>query len=149
MPISTEENRLIMNDIFLDTSFAIAFVSPKNQYYEIANAWSKKIEKLQTPVITTQAVPLEIENALSKSSFRSVGMGLLDCLESDSNTTIISLTNYLYDKAFELFRDRDNKEWGLVDCLPFVVMRERGMNSALTVDEHFVQAGFRALLRED
>jgi len=103
MPIFTEENRSIMNDIFLDTSFAIAFVSPKDQYYEIANTWSKKIEKSQTPVVTTQAVLLEIGNALSKSSFRSVGIGLLDYLESDSNTTIISLTNDLMTRLLSCF----------------------------------------------
>ncbi len=38
---------------------------------------------------------------------------------------------------------------GLVDCISFVVMRERNIEAALTADEHFIQAGFRALLRED
>jgi predicted nucleic acid-binding protein len=37
----------------------------------------------------------------------------------------------------------------LIDCVSFVVMEERGMMDALTADEHFEQAGFRALLRAD
>ena len=41
------------------------------------------------------------------------------------------------------------KEWGLIGCASFVVMTERGLTKALTADEHFRQAGFRALLRED
>ncbi len=41
-----------------------------------------------------------------------------------------------------------DKEWGLVDCVSFVVMREHGIEAALTTDRHFIQAGFRALLRE-
>ncbi len=138
-----------MSDIFLDTSFAIASVSPKDQFHAKANLWQAKIESSEIPIITTQAILLEIGNALSKSVFREVGIGLLDNLESDSKTTIISLTEELYDKAFDLFRDRSDKEWGLVDCISFVVMRERGINNALTADEHFIQAGFRALLRED
>ncbi len=73
----------------------------------------------------------------------------LQGLESDPNTSIVSLTNELYDKVFDLFRDRSDKEWGLVDCVSFVVVRERGINDALTADEHFIQAGFRALLRQD
>ena len=37
---------------------------------------------------------------------------------------------------------------GLIDCISFVVMSERGVVKALTADEHFQQGGFRALLRE-
>jgi len=48
----------------------------------------------------------------------------------------------------ELYRQRPDKEWGLTDCLAFVVMRQRGLTEALTSDEHFEQAGFKALLRQ-
>jgi uncharacterized protein len=41
-----------------------------------------------------------------------------------------------------------DKAWGLVDCISFIVMREAGVNQALTFDQHFVQAGFQALMRE-
>ena len=37
---------------------------------------------------------------------------------------------------------------GLTDRISFVVMEERGITDALAYDQHFVQAGFRALLRE-
>jgi uncharacterized protein len=46
----------------------------------------------------------------------------------------------------ELFRNRPDKEWGLVDCISFVVMTEKGIAQALTADQHFNQAGFKALL---
>ena len=36
----------------------------------------------------------------------------------------------------------------MTDCVSFVVMHERGLIEALTMDQHFQQAGFRALLRE-
>ena len=37
----------------------------------------------------------------------------------------------------------------MTDCLSFGVMREQDLMEALTADEHFIQAGFRALLLED
>jgi len=40
-----------------------------------------------------------------------------------------------------------DKEWGLVDCISFVVMREKHIINALTSDEHFGQAGFKVLLQ--
>ena len=137
-----------MNEVFLDTSFSIAVVSPRDQLHKKANNWLDEIEDLKIPIVTTQAVLLEIGNALSKSAFRQVGIGILEYYENDPNTTIISLTDDLYNEAFELFSSRTDKEWGLVDCISFVVMRERQITEALTADEHFEQAGFRALLRK-
>lgn len=60
---------------------------------------------------------------------------------------MVRLTNELYDAAFTLFKSRKDKDWGLVDCVSFIVMQNRGITDALTTDEHFQQAGFRALLR--
>jgi predicted nucleic acid-binding protein len=137
-----------MNELFLDTSFSIGLVSPRDQIHKKAFAWSEKIENSGISVVTTRAILLEIGNALSKTAFRQVGIGLLDNLENDSNTAIISLTDKIYNEAFELFRSRPDKEWGLGDCVSFVVMRERKITAALTADEHFIQAGFRALLTE-
>lgn len=137
-----------MNELFLDTSFSIGLVSPRDQIHEKAITWAKKIEESKIPLVTTRAILLEIGNALSKLRFRQVGIGLLENLENDSDTTIVSLTDKLYKKAFELFRNRPDKEWGVVDCISFVVMTERNIEAALTSDKHYEQAGFRALLKE-
>jgi len=51
--------------------------------------------------------------------------------------------------AFELFRYRPDKEWGLVDCVSFIVMKDYELTEALTMDVHFKQAGFRALLLDE
>ena len=53
----------------------------------------------------------------------------------------------LFDAGVELYVRRPDKAWSLTDCISFVVMREHGMNEALTGDRHFEQAGFIALLK--
>ncbi len=136
------------DEILFDTSFAIARASRKNQFHEQAVIWSNKIQTENISVVITQAVILEIGNALAKHAFRPVAVGLLESFEKSENTVIISMSDKLYEKAFELFRSRPDKEWGLVDCISFIVMQERKIEAALTTDEHFIQAGFRALLRE-
>lgn len=138
-----------MNKIFLDTAFALATVSPRDHLHHIALAWLDKTSQNNIQIVTTQAICLEIGNSLSKSAFRQIGINLLNRFENDPNTEIISLTDELFDSAFELFSNRPDKEWGLVDCVSFVVMREKNIEAALTADEHFVQAGFRALLLEN
>lgn len=136
------------NEIFLDTAYAIAPVSPRDQLRRAADFWSARIKNERIALLTTQPVMLEIGNALAKLKFRQIGIGLLQSIENDTNIKVISLTDDLYDKAYAIFRSRPDKEWGLIDCISFVVMRERDVDAALTADGHFVQAGFRALLAE-
>ena len=62
---------------------------------------------------------------------------------------VVRLTPALFDRAFALYSSRQDKDWGLSDCVSFIVMRDEGVTDALTFDQHFVQAGFRALTRPD
>ena len=50
--------------------------------------------------------------------------------------------------ALALYRARIDKEWGLTDCVSFVLMNTAGITEALTADIHFRQAGFKAMLLE-
>lgn len=136
------------DELLFHTFFAIARASPRDQFHEAAKFWSNKIQSENIPIVVTQAVILEIGNALSKIQFRQIAVGLLESFEKSENIKVISITDDLFDEAFSLFRSRPDKEWGLVDCISFVVMRQRKITAALTADEHFVQAGFRALLKE-
>lgn len=136
------------SEVFLDTAYAIALSSEKDEYHERAIDLAGKLEQASTRLITTRAVQLEIGNALSKQRYRHAAVQLLDSLEADPTVEIITLSETLYAQAFQLYRERRDKEWGLVDCTSFVVMKERNITEALTTDEHYQQAGFRVLLRE-
>jgi predicted nucleic acid-binding protein len=54
----------------------------------------------------------------------------------------------LLRKAIDFYCLHQDKDWGLTDCISFVVMKERGLIIAMTADAHFQQAGFRALMLE-
>lgn len=136
------------NEVFLDTAYAIALANAKDQFHPQAVPLAKQLRTHKTKLVTTRAVLLEIGNALSGQRFRAAAVKLLDALEADPTVGIISLTDGLYTQALNLYRTRPDKEWGLVDCLSFVVMQERKLTSALTTDMHFQQAGFRVLLHE-
>jgi predicted nucleic acid-binding protein len=137
-----------MSDLFLDSSYAIALAAPTDQYHQRALQQADEIEATKARLVTTRAVLLEIGNALSRQRYRAAAIQLLQALEADANVTKVSLSDELYARAFELYAQRPDKDWGLIDCVSFVVMTERGLTDALTSDEHFSQAGFRALLRE-
>ena len=137
------------NKVFLDTAYAIALSVESDEHHDRAEELADQLEAEATHLVTTRAILLEIGNALSKKRYRKAAVELLDALEQDPQVEIVSLSEELYEQALELFRNRPDKEWGLVDCVSFVVMRERGLTEALTTDEHFKQAGFRPLLRDE
>ena len=135
------------NEFFLDTAYAIALSVESDEHHQRAEELAEQLLANQTPLLTTRAVLLEIGNALSKKRYRQAGGELLDALERDPQVEIVLLTEELYQRALALFCSRLDKEWGLIDCVSFIVMQERGLTNALTTDEHFEQVGFHALLR--
>ena len=135
-------------EAFLDSAYAIALAAPTDGLHGRAVALADDLEAEKTRLVTTRAVLVEIGNALSKRRHRGAAVQLLSALEADPSVEIVDLSPDLYAKAFDLYRNRPDKEWGMVDCISFVVMESRGIAEALTADEHFEQAGFRVLLRE-
>jgi predicted nucleic acid-binding protein len=134
--------------VFLDTSYVIALSSPKDKYHKIATQLADQLEIQRVHFVTTRAVLLEIGNALSKQRFKLSGIDLLESIEADPDIEIIPMSELLYTQAFQLYQSRPDKEWGMTDCVSFVVMREQKLKEALTTDNHFSQAGYRALLLE-
>jgi predicted nucleic acid-binding protein len=89
---------------------------------------------------------LETANGLSQRRFRAIADGLIRHVRTASEFHVIGASATLMSSGPDLFRDRNDKDWSLTDCISFVVMRELGVTDALTSDHHFEQAGFRALL---
>ena len=135
------------DSFFLDTAFAIALISPNDAFHEKALELANLVEQTKSRLVTTRAVVIEIGNALSKQSLRKSAVELIDSMEGDETVTIVSVSDEIYNDAFRLFRSRLDKEWGLTDCISFVVMKQQKITNALTTDQHFQQAGFVVLMK--
>ena len=129
---------------FVDTLYVIALINERDQYHERAVELVTLYDG--QPLLTTDAVLLEIGNALARG-YRREGVEAIETLLLSDDVEIVHLTPELFDQAFQLYKTHQDKNWGLVDCVSFTVMRQAGITEALTFDQHFVQAGFQALLR--
>jgi len=98
-----------MTEVFLDTSFAIALSSETDQNHVLAIKLANQIEADKTRLVTTQAILLEIGNSLSKQKYRAAAIQLLDSLETDPSVEVVLLINSLYRSAFNLFKQREEK----------------------------------------
>jgi uncharacterized protein len=140
------ETRRLMNKVFLDTSYAVALSARTDENHKRAVELAEELEISGARFVTTRAVLLEIGNALAKLRHRTAAVRLLDALENDPKVEIVPASDELYRRALEIYRNRVDKEWGLIDCMSFVVMSNQRLNDVLTADNHFQQAGFRTLL---
>ncbi len=133
------------NRIFVDTVFVIALINLRDQYHQQATELADTLEGY--PLLTTDAVLLEIGNALARG-YKREAVEVIEQFLTSEEVEIVRLTPRLFERAFALYRQYEDKEWSLVDCVSFVVMRRAGISQALTFDRHFTQAGFEALMRE-
>lgn len=131
-----------MNPIFVDTGFLIALLNSHDALHLQANQLSLKYEGV--PMVTTDAVLLELGNALSRSGKQQAGE-IIRYFQQAEEAKIIYLSPELFDKGLQLYEQYQDKSWGLVDCISFVVMRDLNINDVLTFDQHFSQAGFMVL----
>ena len=87
-----------------------------------------------------------IGNTLSGLRWRSASVATIEDLRSDPDIEVVSISPELFDRAVKLYPSHKDKEWRMTDCISFVVMQDIEIIDALTTDDHFRQAGFRALL---
>jgi predicted nucleic acid-binding protein len=128
--------------IFIDTSFIIALVNERDQYHHQALSIADQYDSQL--LVVTDAVLLEVSNALSRS-YKNEAIQIIEDLMASENVEVVHLNSELFGRAFDLYKTRPDKAWGLVDCISFIVMQDRGMTIAFTFDQHFAQAGFQIL----
>jgi predicted nucleic acid-binding protein len=136
------------NECFADTVCSIALLNHDDEFHESADMEYRRLLKKNFRVITTTAVLNEVANALSKPPFRESVTAFYKRLQDSQRVEIIFVDKDLWNKGWELYRQRPDKEWSLTDCISIEVMRERKLKDVLTNDRHFTQAGFNIILRK-
>ncbi len=135
------------NRFFLDTAYVLALLNPNDIYHKQAKALLLSMQSAQE-VWITEAVLIEIGNALARSN-RSAAVAFINSCYVTPNVRVVPVDSPLLKRAIDFYNNREDKEWGLTDCISFIVMEDYGLTEALTTDEHFQQAGFHALLLEE
>jgi predicted nucleic acid-binding protein len=133
-----------MKEVFADTFYFVALLSPTDVAYEKAR---QATLSQSATLVTTSWVLTELANSLSKRISRNGFVQTLSKLRSDPTVVIVGPESSLFDAGIDLYAARHDKDWSLTDCISFVVMRQRSITDALTGDHHFEQAGFRAVLK--
>lgn len=135
--------------IFLDAAYINALVNTRDQWHPAARQWQEWLAAERRRLVTTEFVLVEIADGLAGIRHRSQAVRVIDFLAASALVQVIPATSSLFLDALSLYRRRADKSWGITDCSSFIVMNEFRLSAVLTTDEHFRQAGYRALLLED
>ena len=134
-----------MKVVFADTSYFTALANPEDEWHQAARDWG---EALRCQLVVTEYVLLELGNALVRQQHRPLFLQWVERIRTDGSISYMAASQGLLERGLALFARRPDKEWSLIDCISFEIMKQRKLREALTADHHFVQAGFKALLRE-
>jgi hypothetical protein len=134
--------------LFLDSGFYVARFSPHDQYHQAARRLAQRADEARE-LWTSEAILLEVAAAFRVPGRRAIAARIWDQSHGDHRCHVVSISGPLLERGMELFRSRPDKAWTLADCTSFVLMGDQQLSTALTCDQHFVQAGFRALLLEE
>jgi predicted nucleic acid-binding protein len=132
--------------LFLDTHGWMALLNSREALHREANLKWQECGRARFSTVVTDWVIAETGNGLARSILRLEFVESVRRFSTSPNCRIVSVTESVRAKALELYAQRSDKSWGLVDCASFIVMSEMGITDAFTTDRHFEQAGFNCLL---
>lgn len=138
-----------MTKIFADTAGWGHLLDAAQPYHTQATSIYRNARQQGRHLITTNYVIAELA-ALLHSPLRipkPMIVNLLTNLKTSIWIDVLHVSSEIDEQAWQLFSQRLDKDWSLVDCSSFVIMHQYGIQEALTTDHHFEQAGFIRLLK--
>ena len=136
--------------VFWDTAAFVALGNADDKLHKAATAVSQKLALEKAHILTTDAVLIKVANTFSKVAWLTAAQQIIAAVRQSADmgaVTVVHVDEELWDRGWRLFVERSDKNWGLTDCISFVVMQDRQISQAFTSDHHFEQAGFMRLIK--
>jgi predicted nucleic acid-binding protein len=135
--------------VFWDTAAFVALGNRDDELHPAAVAVSQELAEANALILTTDAVLTEVANTFSRIALRPMARQVIEAFQASARMRAAQLVHVdaeLWQRSWQFFLDRPDKDWSLTDCLSFLVMRDRELRRAFTSDHHFEQAGYEKLM---
>lgn len=133
------------NIYFLDTSYILALeIKNEDAHQQVIQNWSA-LAVSKPYLVTTTYVFDEVVTFLNSRDLHYKAVEIGNQLLQSSDIELIEIDKILFDRGWQYFQKYQDKSYSLTDCLSFMVMQNREILTALTLDNHFRQAGFQIL----
>lgn len=129
--------------MFLDTSGLFSVCSRNEPFNQLAtNLYDSSSYRLTHGYVIAEFVAL----ATTRGFDRFKTLDYVDDLVHDLDVELVWVDRDLHQRGMILLQSRLDKTYSLCDAISFVLMRDQGIQDALTTDRHFEREGFRRLL---
>ena len=133
-------------EVFVDTAFLIALLRSQDAHLQGARKLAVQLAEQSSPLVTTDAVLLELANFFARHPLRLTAIGWIAKIRGDAGWRVERLEPDLMTRAEARFKRFGDKDWSLTDCISMEVMERRRIREVATTDGGFAQAGFTLLL---
>jgi predicted nucleic acid-binding protein len=127
---------------FLDTSYLLALELVRDQNHEQAERHWQRVPEASIQLVTTSLILTEVAAFLNSRGFHEKAVEVGNNLLQGISVQFIHIDEALLLEGWSYFQRHNDKDYSLVDCVSFVLMRTMNIATAFTFDRHFVQAGF-------
>jgi len=134
-----------MTTFFLDTSYIIALEIANDQYHiQALNHW-QKVLTTGPKLVTSSFILDEVATFFTSRGHHAKAVEIGNSLITSPSTHFIYIDEILFSHGWQYFVRHGDKSYSLTDCISFVLMQQSEIQTALSFDKHFVQAGFMKL----
>lgn len=137
---------MVARDVFVDTSGLYALIDRRDAHHASAREVVARVVQVGRKLVVTDYIVSESVTLARARGGMHVALKMLDLVDRSLGIRIEWMEPPRFSAAKAFFRRHHDHEYSFVDCASFIVMRELRLRQALTADQHFVQAGFDALL---
>ena len=125
---------------FADAWLFIALLEPRDAHHQRA----ARLERVIPPssIVTHDAVLTEVLTYFADEGEHLRLLAAQAVRRVMTELIVLPVDRPLFLRALNLYERRHDKEYSLVDCISMVIMRDRGIQHAITNDHHFEQEGF-------
>jgi predicted nucleic acid-binding protein len=127
--------------VFLDTSYFVAFLVPRDQWFRKA----VDATRMDFRAVTSSLIVNETVSLLQARGLLSTALAWLSGIRADPKTLIIYVDAALQVEGWSLYHRYAGAGANAIDCVSFAVMRSLNIKHAFTFDQHFRAAGFEIL----
>lgn len=140
--------KAMTNKVFVDTSAWFSILNSQDNNHSKVTAAYKELLNSGTRLITSNHVLGETYTLLSRKtalSGRAQIWAFIDLLDRSSQITIQHLSYEVEKEAYAILKTYHDQQFSFVDATSFALMHKEQINTALTLDQHFLQMGFTIL----
>ena len=137
-----------MTALFADTFYWVALADFSDSAHP--RALTITAERVASAIVTTDEVLGEYLTFFA-SAFGTLRRGAAASVQrilANPVIRVIPQSRSSFLGGLDLYSQRPDKGYSLVDCISMRTMRREGLTEALTNDRHFEQEGFHALFRD-